>query len=75
MFNPVSVVQPLWKRDDGATATITGAFISKESPAAKEFLEQKIKEETEQGRPKEPRFYGRAGLHFSSMNFRIQLIE
>jgi hypothetical protein len=48
IFNPVSVVQPLWKRQDGATATITGAFITIESPAAKEFLERKAKEETEE---------------------------
>jgi hypothetical protein len=56
IFNPASVVQPLWKRDDGATATITGAFITIESPAAKEFLERKTKEDTEQRHREEPRF-------------------
>jgi hypothetical protein len=56
IFNPVSVVQPLWKRDDGATATTTGAFITIESPAAKEFLERKTKEDTEQRHREEPRF-------------------
>jgi hypothetical protein len=54
IFNPVSVVQPLRKREDGATATITGAFITIESPAAKEFVERKAKEETEKRHWNEP---------------------
>ena len=41
ILNPASVVQPEWKRDDGATATIQGAFITVESPAAKKFKETK----------------------------------
>jgi hypothetical protein len=56
IFDPASVVQPVWKRDDGATATIQGAFITVESPAAKEFKETKAKEDIEQKHREEPRF-------------------
>ena len=56
IFNPASVVQPVWKRDDGATATIQGAFITLESPAAKNFKETKAKEDIEQKHREEPRF-------------------
>ena len=56
IFNPASIVQPAWKRDDGATATIQGAFITVESPAAKKFKETKAKEDIEQKHREEPRF-------------------
>ena len=56
ILDPASVVQPVWKRDDGVTATIQGAFITGESPAAKKFKETKAKEDIQQKHRAEPRF-------------------
>jgi hypothetical protein len=56
IFDPASVVQHVWKRDDGATATIQGAFITVESPAAEKFKKTEAQEEIQQRHREEPRF-------------------